>query len=492
MIARRLLEALGLGLLFALAFDLAAVPALAFLEPLVGLLFLSLVFRSAFRGRHSLWGFLAFLIGFWGIFHWVPQTLAIKGPMPIPMAILGTMLLNAWEALGFWGVLLLARWLGQRSGAWGAGLGAALGIALWELLGFHVYPFTWGTLVGGLPILVRSAAFLGSHGLSALLWGAGAMAGLLWAERKPRPFLPPLALLAGLLLLGLAWPLLPKGPEHHLDVVMIQPNWPAGQPFRGMEARLWERSDRELQRAGLPRSGRTTLLLWPESSVMGRNDLAPNPRLPEEARRRGIAWLYGTEGERFNLVRGEAPGSPSFLQAKVVPMPFGERMPGPEALQRWLDERMGFLSQEPGTLGPQSSFALPGLKVHPLICSEALIPWRVLQGLDQAGGDVLANLTNDGWFERSIATDLHGAQIRLRAVETGLPLLRATLTGKSGVFRADGSGGLWGEPMSEAAHAFPLDWRPVKTPARSPLVLVGELLLLALATLLVGWLVRRS
>lgn len=489
---RPALEAVGLGLCFAMAFNLAAWPALGFLEPLLGLAFLALLFRKSFRGEHPAWSFLAFLVGFWGIFHWVPQTLAAKGPMPFPMALLGVLLLNAWEALGFWAVLLFARWLGRRSGIWGAGLGAALGIALWELLGFHVYPFTWGTLIGGLPVLIRSAAFLGSHGLSALLWGAGAMAGFRWAEGKPRAFLPPLALLAGLLLLGLAWPLLPKGQEHHLDVVMIQPNWPVGRAFPWMEAALWQRSDQELKRAGLPRPGRRTLLLWPESSVMGRNDLAPNPRLPEEARRRGIVWLYGTEGERYNLVRGEAPGVPSFLQAKVVPMPFGERMPGPAPVQSWLDEHMGFLSQEPGSLGPQSSFTLPDLKIHPLLCSEALIPWRVLRGLDLAGGDVLVNLTNDGWFEGSIATDLHGAQIRLRAVETGLPLLRATLTGKSGFFRADGSGGVWGKPMTEAAHTFSLDWRPVQAPARSPLLLAGELVALALATLLVGWRMRRS
>jgi len=489
---RRLLEALGLGLLFALAFDLAAFPALGFLSPFLGLALMVLLFRSVFRGAHLGWAFLAFLAGFWGAFFWVPQTLASKGPMPLPLGILGTLLLNAWEALGLWAGIALARWMGRRSGPWGAGLGAALWIALWEVLGAHVYPFSFGALFGSLPVVIRSAAFLGSHGLSALLWGSGAMAGFLWAEREPRPWLPPLALVGLLLVLGLAWPLLPRGPEKHLDVVMIQPNWPVGQPFRGMEKLLWERSDRELRRAGLPRPGRTTLLLWPESSVLGRDDGAPNPRLPEEARSRGIAWLYGTEGPRLNLVRGEFGGEASFLQGKVIPMPFGERMPGPEPFRRWLDARMGFVSQEPGSLGPQSSFVLPGLKVHPLVCSEALIPWRVSQGLRQAGGDVLANLTNDGWFEDSIATDLHAAQIRLRAVETGLPLLRSTLTGKSGFFLADGSGTLWGGTMSEAAHTLPLDWQPVATPARAPSLLVGELLLLGLSSLLVGWRVRRS
>jgi len=68
-------------------------------------------------------------------------------------------------------------------------------------------------------------------------------------------------------------------------------------------------------------------------------------------------------------------------------------------------------------------------------------------------------------------------------VETGLPLLRATLTGKSGFFREDGTWVLWGEPMTEAAYAFHLTWRPVTTPARSPWALRGILALLALALL---------
>jgi apolipoprotein N-acyltransferase len=227
-----------------------------------------------------------------------------------------------------------------------------------------------------------------------------------------------------------------------------------------------------------------TLLRWPESAVLGRNDLRPDPRLRAEAERRGIAWLFGTEGEDYNLVRGEAAGQPSFIQAKIEPMAFGERMPGPPWLSGWLDQRLGFISQQAGTLGPASSFSCPTpqgpLRVQPLICSEALRSERVLAGLRLAGGELLSNHTNDGWFERSPATDLHAAQIRLRAVEAGLPLLRATLTGKSGVFREDGSWELWGEPMTEAAYGFRLAWRPIATPVRSPWLLPGLMLALAL------------
>jgi len=197
--------------------------------------------------------------------------------------------------------------------------------------------------------------------------------------------------------------------------------------------------------------------------------------------------LFGTEGGPPNLVRREVAGPRAFLPGKVEPIPFGERMPGPKPVRQWLETHLNLYSQEPGELSRSSSFSMPTpqgeLRIHPLICSEALMPLRVAQGLSLAGCDLLTNHTNDGWFEKSIATDLHAAQNRLRAVETGVRLGRATLTGKSGLFREDGSWDLWGEPRSEGAYAFSLAWRPRWTPARSPWLIWGVLIGLGATTL---------
>jgi apolipoprotein N-acyltransferase len=177
-------------------------------------------------------------------------------------------------------------------------------------------------------------------------------------------------------------------------------------------------------------------------------------------------------------------------------MPFGERMPGPAPLRRWLDAQLGFISQVPGSLTPGSSFQFDTpqgpLRVHPVICSEALDCARVQRGLAVAGGDLLTNHSNDGWFERTIATDMHGAQIRLRAVEAGVPLVRATLTGKSGLFREDGTWALWGEARSEASYAFTLRWRPIRTPARSPRLDLFWLMVLGTMALVLGWRTRAN
>lgn len=487
---------------------MVVVALLGWRMPFAGLGWMEAVFASllaflflgfAFRGRRLGWSYLGIFLSLMGVFSWVAKTIETKGGLSYPMALLGTSLFYLYEAAGLTAVLAAARWVHRRSASpWAAGLAAGFAILVWEIHGFHIYQWGWGATLSGIPWLAKGAAFLSTYGLSALVWGcAAATASLFASGRGWRTALLPPALGLGLLaLLAAAWPLLPRGPERVLDVVMVQPNFTPGLRQPGMEEELWARSDRALQ--GLPREGVPTLLLWPESAILGRNDLPIDPRHREEAQRRRVAWLFGTEGGEpgwrylsYNLMRGESPGGPSFVQAKTEPMPFGERMPGPAWLRQWLDAKLGFVSAVPGRLSAASAFEMATpqgpLRIHPLICSEALMAARVQEGMALTGAELLTNHTNDGWFDESVATDLHAVQIRLRAVEAGVPLLRSTLTGKSGLFREDGSWALWGAPMTEASHAFSLRWRPIRTPARSPWVRRGLLLLLGLGTLLLAW-----
>ena len=488
----RPLETAVLAGIFALAFRYPGALG-GWLEPVAALAFPILLMEAAFRERKAIWLWLSLAGGLALFFYWVPSTLATMGGLPRPLALLGAALMCGWEALGLLLVVLAARWMHRRTGALGAAVAAALAILLWEACWFHVYPWSWGAAFGSLPWTARSAAFLGTRGLAALAWGTGAWAaaGLVAGASLRRTLAGPGLAVGLLLVLGGAWFLLPREAERKLDVAMIQPNFPAGQRWVGMEAEMWRRSDALLKSRGWPRAGRPTLLLWPESSVLGRDDRRPDARLKAEAAARGVAWLYGTEGGPFNLVRGEVAGRTTFLFAKTEPMPFGERMPGPPFFRHWLDHQLGILSQEPGELQEGCAFALPApggdLRVHPLICSEALMPERARRGLALGRADLLSNHTNDGWFGRSIATDLHAAQIRLRATELGVPMLRATLTGKSGVFWGDGRFELWGEPLSEGAYALELTWKPIHTPARSPWLLPLLLAGLTLANLLIGW-----
>ena len=131
----------------------------------------------------------------------------------------------------------------------------------------------------------------------------------------------------------------------------------------------------------------------------------------------------------------DADGTIQDAYDKVHLVPFGEYLPLPEVLQ-WLGLRQivpgGFVA---GTrrrildLAFAPSFA-------PLICYEIIFPGAVVPEDPRPG--FLLNVTNDGWFGRTIGPYQHFHQARIRSVEEGLPLVRAANTGISAVTDAYG------------------------------------------------------
>ncbi len=64
-----------------------------------------------------------------------------------------------------------------------------------------------------------------------------------------------------------------------------------------------------------------------------------------------------------------------------------------------------------------------------LICYEAIFPHKLVPEGERARW--LVNVTNDGWFGTSVGPYQHVAQVRMRAVEQGLPMARSANTGIS-------------------------------------------------------------
>jgi apolipoprotein N-acyltransferase len=123
---------------------------------------------------------------------------------------------------------------------------------------------------------------------------------------------------------------------------------------------------------------------------------------------------------------------------KIHLVPFGEYLPlhtlleaiGLENLSRL---RGGF---EAGS-EPRPLLNIPGLpKLGPLICYEAIFPRAVVQGDERPAA--LVNVTNDGWFGNTTGPRQHLQQARVRAVEEGLPILRAANNGISAIIDAKG------------------------------------------------------
>lgn len=237
---------------------------------------------------------------------------------------------------------------------------------------------------------------------------------------------------------------------------LVQPNIPQTERWKPENKRwIFERL-LALSRSGLTGEDITnfTHVIWPESSVpelFGFNDEIYNPyvksRLAELIPPNAslIIGAERAEGQRFadggyrfdrafnSLFVLREGAAVDRIYDKVHLVPFGEYVPLRNVLEsigfRIFSHRLdGF---EAGLIKApimQTPHAPPFV---PLICYEIIFPGRIENTARRPGW--LVNVTNDAWFGASTGPYQHLYQARIRAVEEGLPVIRAANTGISAV-----------------------------------------------------------
>ncbi|WP_439568654.1 apolipoprotein N-acyltransferase [Sphingopyxis sp.] len=240
-----------------------------------------------------------------------------------------------------------------------------------------------------------------------------------------------------------------------IPITVVQPN--VGQQDKWVGAKA-DANFAKLARLTAPKDDTPRLILWPEAAVPDYLEAGyPLPyydRSPAAARARltalmnpGDLMLLGAlkleldktgdvVGARNAVMTVHADGTlgPRYDKAHLVP--YGEYLPLRPVLSA-----IGLSRLAPGDIdfwpGPGArtldlgAFGRAGLQ----ICYEIIFSGQVVDRDHRP--DFIFNPSNDAWFG-GWGPPQHLAQARLRAIEEGLPVIRATPTGISAVIDADG------------------------------------------------------
>lgn len=449
----------------------------------------------------GLFGLSSFSIGL----SWLHTSMHDIGGMPFALAALAVLLFAAYLALYPALALALACWV--MRGKPGSSLYGALALACAWL----VTEVARGALLTGFPWLAVGygqvdgplagvAALIGVHGLGALTVFVAALAAAALAPGQSlRQRMWPL--LVGIALTLLAWPI---GPRHWvtpdgptLSMRLLQGNVPQDLKFDPHRAQQAMHD----YLVGFEQS-QAQLTVLPETAWTVPWSMTPpqwSERLLQQVAR-GHAVAIGLP--RWRKVAADAPPQPANSVLLLAPhltdalrapvydkhhlVPFGEFIPpGFGWFVRMMQIPLGDFAR--GAV-VQAPFELGKQRIAFNICYEDLFGEEIRQTVLRADASILANVSNLGWFGRSHALDQHLAIARLRSLETGRPMVRATNTGMTALIDAQGQVIARLEPHAQGA----LDVIVQGTRGLTPYVRWGHAPALALAVLALVWMAWRG
>jgi apolipoprotein N-acyltransferase len=426
------------GALLALAFAPVRLYPLAFLAPAV----LFLLWEDVLPRRAAWRGFLFTGSTFLAGTYWLYHSVHLVGQAPLWIAAI--LMLGLVAIMASYTALLgyaVTRW------------SPAQGLLRWLILlpsGWVLVEWFRGWFLSGFPWLALGysqletplrglAPLVGVYGTSlAVAITAGGLTSLVLGRRRERVLA--VLLVAGCWLIGaaaarVAWTM-PEGEP--VTVALVQGavpqtmKWEAGQRERTLELYL------ELSRPYLG----ADIVVWPEAALPAlESEIRPYlDALVTLASSRGSSLLMGllrrdpASGAYYNAMAAWSPAEQWYYKRRLVP--FGEFFPVPDAVREWMRlMNLPYSDFEPGPEG-QAPLEAGGERLAPTICYEDAYASEQLELA--TASTLLVNVTNDAWFGDSTAPHQHLDISRMRSLETGRAMLRATNDGITALIDADG------------------------------------------------------
>lgn len=375
--------------------------------------------------------------------HWIYISLHDYGEMPAWLSVIATLLLATYVALYAIGALAVCRWLKIKLQQVATPLVVAGVVTLFEWLrGTLLTGFPWlalGYLTVDTP-LAGFAPIVGVYGVGFLV-----ALTLMWATQAIRHRSWPaftgivIALGSGFVLQQQSFTQ-PVGMP--LKVALVQGAIPQSMKFdpeRETQALL---THLEIARPASGPGG-AHLIVFPETALVRPWDLTPTQtreafhRLTQSG---GASVMLGlpmrdADGYRNSLIaihESTVPGEFSGRYDKHHLVPFGEFIPFGF---RWFVDMMKMpLGDFRRGAAVQVPIAVRDQRIGVNICFEDLFGEEIIRPLSpQINQDrhptILLNISNLAWFGNTIALSQHLSIARMRAIESGRPMIRATNTG---------------------------------------------------------------
>jgi len=320
---------------------------------------------------------------------------------------------------------------------------------LWEWLrGWFLTGFPW-LFIGYSQIDTSLANFAPLTGIYGVSWLTVFFSGLLlylfklWRENQQRQKITVITILILLPLIGwllsfAAW----TNPKGDLtNVTIVQPNTPQDIKWVGEHGAQIVADIVELSFAAL--SQRHHLIIWPEAALPYTiNQVKPTLDILSlgayAVDNTLITGILNQADSRhfYNSIIAIGKGDGIYYKQHLVP--FGEYIPFEAQLGKLLQVlALPLPATVPGPAN-QPGLHAGSLSIAPAICFEIVYPSLVLDNFKAANADLLLTISNDTWFGTSIGPHQHLQMARMRALELGRYLIRATNNGITAIINDKG------------------------------------------------------